>query len=461
MSAEQFDVIVLGAGPAGEVAAGRLADAGLEVALVERHLVGGECSFYGCMPSKALLRPAQALAEARRIPGAAEAVTGTVDAAAVLARRDEVIHDLDDSVQLSWIEERGITLVRGTAALDGEKAVLLEDGRRLTARTAVVLAVGSRAALPPIDGLEGAVPWTNREITTAKAVPASIIVIGGGPIGAEMAQAWQTLGAEVTLLEVAERLLLKEEPFASAEVTEATEALGVTVRTGVRILRVERDGGAGPVRVMLEGDDGAVEAAELVVAAGRHVPLDDLGLVTVGVKPDAGGFVTVEDTMRVPGRDWLYAIGDMNGRALLTHMGKYQARIAADDILGRPTTLRLDGGRSPRVTFTEPQVAAVGLTLADALAAGVQARAVDVTTSGNAGGSFYGRGAPGTARLVIDDGRGLVVGATITGADVQDFLQAATIAVVGEVPLDTLWHAVPAFPTRSEIWLRLLEKAGL
>ena len=460
MPEDQFDVIVLGAGPAGEVAAGRLADAGLEVALVERHLVGGECSFYGCMPSKALLRPAQALAEVARIPGAAEAVTGTLDAAAALARRDEVIHDLDDSVQLPWIEERGITLVRGIATLDGEKALVLDDGRRLTARRAIVLAVGSRAALPPIDGLAEAVPWTNREITTAKAVPASLVVIGGGPIGAEMAQAWRTLGAEVTLLEVADRLLLKEEPFASAEVTEATEALGVTVRTGVRIVRVERDADTGPVRVVLEGDV-VVEAAELVVAAGRHVPLDDLGLVTVGVKPDAHGFVEVEDTMRVPGRDWLYAIGDMNGRALLTHMGKYQARIAADDILGRPTSVRLDGARSPRVTFTEPQVAAVGWTLADALEAGLQARAVDVTTSGNAGGSFYGRNAPGTARLVIDDGRGLVVGATITGADVQDFLQAATIAVVGEVPLDVLWHAVPAFPTRSEIWLRLLEKAGL
>jgi dihydrolipoamide dehydrogenase len=460
MPEDQFDVIVLGAGPAGEVAAGRLADAGLEVALVERHLVGGECSFYGCMPSKALLRPAQALAEVARIPGAAEAVTGTLDAAAALARRDEVIHDLDDSVQLPWIEERGITLVRGIATLDGEKALVLDDGRRLTARRAIVLAVGSRAALPPIDGLAEAVPWTNREITTAKAVPASLVVIGGGPIGAEMAQAWRTLGAEVTLLEVADRLLLKEEPFASAEVTEATEALGVTVRTGVRIVRVERDADTGPVRVVLEGE-GIVEAAELVVAAGRHVPLDDLGLVTVGVKPDAHGFVEVEDTMRVPGRDWLYAIGDMNGRALLTHMGKYQARIAADDILGRPTSVRLDGARSPRVTFTEPQVAAVGWTLADALEAGLQARAVDVTTSGNAGGSFYGRNAPGTARLVIDDGRGIVVGATITGADVQDFLQAATIAVVGEVPLDVLWHAVPAFPTRSEIWLRLLEKAGL
>jgi dihydrolipoamide dehydrogenase len=460
MDSQEHDVIVIGAGPAGEVVAGRLADAGLQVALTEMHLVGGECSFYGCMPSKALLRPAQALAEIARIPGAAEAVTGGLDAGAVLARRDEVIHDLDDAAQLPWLQDKGITLVRGHAALDGERAVVLEDGTRLRARRAVVLAVGSRAALPPVDGLEEAVAWSNREITTTEAVPASLIVIGGGPIGAEMAQAWRTLGAEVTLLEAADRLLLKEEPFASEQVTEAMGALGVVVRTGVRIVNVARAGREGPVTVTLEGGD-AFTAEELVVAAGRRVPLEDLGLVTAGVRANERGFIDVEDTMRVPGRDWLYAIGDMNGRALLTHMGKYQGRIAADDILGRPTELRLDGGRSPRVTFTEPQVAAVGLTLADALGAGLQVRAVEVGTSGNAGGSFYGRGAPGTARIVIDEERGIVVGATITGAEVQDFLQAATIAVVGEVPLTTLWHAVPVFPTRSELWLRLLEKAGL
>ena len=459
MSSSEHDVIVIGAGPAGEVAAGRLADAGLQVALVEEHLVGGECSFYGCMPSKALLRPFQALDEVRRIPGAAEAATGELDATAVLARRDEVIHDLDDGAQMPWLDDKGVTLVRGHGRLDGERAVVV-GGQRLTARRAVVIGVGSRATMPPIDGLADAMAWTNREVTTAKQVPESLVVIGGGPIGAEMAQAWQSLGAQVTLLEMADRLLLKEEPFASELVAEGMERLGVAVRTGVQITRVDRGGADGAVTVTLEGGD-TVTGAQLLVAAGRHVPLDDLGLDTVDVQPDEHGFLAVDDTMRVPDNAWLYVVGDANGRTLLTHMGKYQARLACDEILGKPTQLRSDGARSPRVTFTDPQVAAVGYTLSDALAAGIQARAVDAGTSSNAGGSFYGRGAPGTSRIVIDDERGVIVGATITGSEIADFLHAATIAVIGEVPVSTLWHAVPAFPTRSELWLRLLENAGL
>jgi dihydrolipoamide dehydrogenase len=447
----EFDVVVIGAGAPGEVVAGRLGEAGREVALVERRLVGGECSFYACMPSKALLRPGELAAEAARVPGVP---TGELDVAAVLERRDEVIHDLDDSSMLPWLEERGVTLVRGHGRLDGERRVRVGD-ETLVARRAVVVASGSFATIPPVPGLADAKPWTNIEATTAKDVPARLFVLGGGVVGVEMAQAWSSLGSRVTLVHRGERLIEREEPFASAQVEEALREGLVDVRLETSVAGVSRNGA---VRVSLEGDD-VVEADEVLVAIGRTPSTADLGLETVGLEP--GEHVRVDESLRVPGFDWLYAVGDVNGRALLTHMGKYQARLAADAILGKEVRLRADGAASPRVIFTDPQVGAVGLTLAAAREAGLRVRSVDVETSGNAGGSFVGRGAPGTARLVVDEDRHVVVGATITGAEVAEALHAATIAVVGEVPLDDLWHAVPAFPTRSELWLRLLEAYGL
>ncbi|MBA2637872.1 MAG: NAD(P)/FAD-dependent oxidoreductase [Solirubrobacterales bacterium] len=459
MSEREFDVIVVGAGPSGEVAAGRLGDAGLEVAIVEREKLGGECSYWACMPSKALLRPAQALAEARRVPGAAQAATGTLDVAAVLARRDEIIHDLDDSGQEPWLEEHGVTLVRGHGSLvpPGRRVAVGDDV--LVARRAVIVAVGSVAALPPIPGLAEAHPWTNREITTAKSVPARIAIIGGGVVGVEMSQAWSTLGAQVTLVQNAGRLIPREEPFASEQVLDGLRELGVDVRLGVRTTSVARDTG-GQVTLELNHGD-AITADELVVAAGRRPPTDELGLDCIGLEP--GMNIEVDDHMCAVSHPWLYAIGDVNGRSLLTHMGKYQARIAADHVLGRGRAAYggARGTLSPRVIFTEPQVAAVGHTLASAETAGLKVRSVDAPTSGNAGGSFYGRNAPGTTRIVVDEDRGVLVGATFTGADVSEFVHAATIAIVGEVPLDLLWHATPSFPTRSEVWLALLAGYGL
>ena len=415
--------------------------------------MGGECSFWACMPSKALLRPYEALAEARRVRGAAEATTGSLDVPAVLARRDEIIHNLDDSSQLPWLEKRKIALFRGVGVLTGERRVRVGD-EELEATRAVILSTGSTPSMPPIEGLDAIDDaWTNREATTTKAIPERLVIVGGGVVGVEMAQAFQTLGSQVTLIEGERRLLPREEDYACAQVTEALESYGVDIRCGQKATRVaERDG----TFVVTTADGGTAEGDTLLVALGRTPQTKGIGLEQFGIDTDRP--VPVDLRMRVDGHPWLYAIGDVNGKALFTHMGKYQARIAADDLLGRDTAIShgADGPLSPRVIFTEPQVAAVGHTTDTAAAAGLQVDVVETTTSGNAGGSFYGHDAPGTARLLIDRERGLVVGATITGAEVGELLHAATIAIAAEIPLDRLRHAVPCFPTRSEIWLSLL-----
>jgi pyruvate/2-oxoglutarate dehydrogenase complex dihydrolipoamide dehydrogenase (E3) component len=424
----------------------------MDVALVEQHLVGGECSFYACMPSKALLRPQEIVREAGRIPGV-EASGPEADA--VLRRRDDVIHDLDDSSQLPWLEERGITLVRGRGRLVGERQVEV-DGKTLEARRAVVLAAGSLAAIPSIDGIDHVEVWTNRKGTTSKEVPGSLVVLGGGVAGVELAQAWQSLGSDVVVLEAGDCVLSREEDFAGHQVAAALVEAGVDLRIEVKAERVARENGR--VVVSLSGGDTA-EGDELLVVVGRKPPTEDMGLDSIGLEP--GKYVETDATLKVPEHPWLYAIGDVNGRAPLTHMGKYQARLAADNIAGGDERIEIDGVRSPRVVFTDPQVAAVGHTLASAQKEGLNVRHVDISTQGSAGGSFYGREAEGTTRFIVDEDRQVLAGVTFVGVEVADFLQAATVAVVGEVPLKKLAHAVAPFPARSELWLYFLEEYGL
>lgn len=466
---DEYDLIVLGGGPVGENVADRAVQGGLTALIVESELVGGECSYWACMPSKALLRSPQVLRAAQNVGGSAEAVTGALDVAAVLRRRDEFTSHWNDDGQVAWLDSAGIDLVRGHGRLSGERQVTVTtpEGtvRVLTARHAVAISTGSDAALPPIPGLSGVGAWTSREATSAEEIPASLVIIGGGVVAVEMATAYASLGSAVTVL-ARSGLLGSMEPFAAELVTDGLRELGVDVRTGVATLSVARDAGL----VVVQTDSGDVRAAEILVATGRTPRSNDIGLDTVGLQP--GHSIETDDTLRVPGIEWLYAVGDVNGRVLLTHQGKYQARAAGDVIAARARGGVVDDGKwgrhvatadhsaVPQVVFSEPEVAAVGLTETTARAAGHRVRIVDVEFASVAGASLHADGYRGSARMVVDEDQQVLLGMTLVGQDVAELIHAATVAVVGAVPLARLWHAVPAYPTMSEIWLRLLESYG-
>ncbi|MFD6063677.1 dihydrolipoyl dehydrogenase family protein [Rhodococcus wratislaviensis] len=464
-----YDLIVLGAGAVGENVADRAVQGGLSVALVEHELVGGECSYWACMPSKALLRPAQVLHAARQVPGAAQAVTGPVDVDAVLAHRDYYASNWSDAGQARWVANAGIALVRGHGRITDVKEVTVTAGDGtvtvLTARHAVALATGSDPFVPDIDGLAAARPWTAREATSVKNVPASLAIIGGGVVATEMATAYASLGAQVHII-ARHGLLDGMEPFAGGQVAASLREMGVTVHLQTDTKRATRTRQG----VELETTAGRVVADEVLVATGRTPRTRGIGLETVGLTE--GDWLLTDDSLQVPGVDWLYAVGDVNHRALLTHQGKYQARAAGDRIAARATgatvhddpwgthSATADTHAVPQVTFTIPEVASVGLTAQAAEAAGYTIRVVDYKLGRVAGAGVHANGYKGTARMIVDEERHVILGVTFVGQDVADLLHAATIAIVGQVPLERLWHAVPAYPTISEIWLRLLETYG-
>jgi len=478
MDTTTYDVIIIGAGPVGENVAARVTQGGLSAAIVERELVGGECSYWACIPTKALLRSGAALQAARQVPGAREAVRGGLDVAAVLGRRDSFAENWKDDAQASWVDQAGISLYRGQGRISSTRVVDVtgKDGATtvLTARHAVVVATGTGALVPDIDGLREATPWTNREAAATSAVPDRLAIIGGGAVAAEMATAFAGLGASVTML-ARDGVLPRAEPFAGELVVESLRDAGVSVRLGAEAASVKRvDDGS--VHITL-ADGEQVEADELLVATGRTPNTGDIGLENVGLTP--GAWLLVDDTLRALAADgapigggWLYAAGDVNRRVLLTHEGKYQARAVGDVIVARAKgdpVLDRPWGRHvatadepavPQVVFTEPEIASVGMTAAAASAAGLRTRVVDCDLGAVTGSALYADGYRGQARMVVDEDRQVIVGFTLAGPDVAELLHAATIAIVGEVPLDRLWHAVPAFPTRSEVWLRLLETYG-
>lgn len=467
-----YDVVVIGAGPVGENVADRTKAAGLSTVIVESELLGGECSYWACEPSKALLRPVLARADARRVPGLKQAVGGPLDVAAVLAHRDDIVNHWHDDDQVEWLNSVSVDVVRGHGRLDGPRQVVVStpDGGtvRLTARHVVAVCTGSGPALPDLPRLDEVRHWTSRDVTSADAVPGRLVVVGGGVVAVEMATAWNALGAEVTML-VRDRLLTRMEPFAGELVADALREAGVDMRFGTTVTAVARDDGPdGEVAVTL-ADGERLVADEILFAIGRAPRTDDIGLETIGLTP--GDWLKVDDTCRSTAVEdgWLYAVGDVNHRVLMTHQGKYQARIAGAVIAARVKGEPVDEARwgthvttadsvaVPQVVFTDPEVAAVGLSAREAERAGHRVRVVDRDFGSVAGAVQYAEGFRGMARMVVDLDRGTVVGVTFVGPGVAELLHSATIAVISEVPVERLWHAVPAFPTISEVWLRLME----
>jgi pyruvate/2-oxoglutarate dehydrogenase complex dihydrolipoamide dehydrogenase (E3) component len=457
MDAEETDIVVIGMGPGGEDAAGRLAQAGLHVTGVEAKLVGGECPYWGCVPSKMMIRAANLLAEARRIPGMAGAATVTPDWSPVAARiRDEATDTWDDKVAVDRFRELGGHFVRGRGRITGRGEVTVDtaDGPRvLRARRGVLLSTGTEPAIPPVPGLDGTRYWTNREAVETEQVPQSLIVLGGGAVGAELSQVFARFGAQVTVVEAMGRLLPMEEPEAGELLKTVFTREHIAVRTGARAERVSHDGQAFTVDL---ADGGTLTAQRLLVATGRRAGLAALGIGTYGLD-EAASTIAVDERMRAA--DGLWAIGDITGKGAFTHVSMYQAAVAIRDILGRdgpPASYRA----VPRVTFTDPEIASVGLTEEQARGQGLAVRTGTTQLPSSARGWIHKAGNDGFIKLIEDAQRGMLVGATSAGPAGGEVLGALVVAVHGQVPvadLRTMIYAYPTFHRAIEDALRNLD----
>lgn len=437
-----FDAIVIGAGPAGEVCAGELAEGGMSVAIAESELVAGECSFWACMPSKTLLRPGETVAAAQRAWGARAAVNGEMDVAEALEWRNEVVSNWDDSGYLPWLEERGIELVRGEGRITGRGEV--EVGGEPISAERIVIATGSSPAFPPVAGLEGLDGvWTNREVTGMKQVPESVLVLGGGPVGVEMGQALRRFGAQVTIVEAADRLLFREGAAVGETLAEALAAEGVGLRLGAQATAAAKLGDE--YALTLEGGE-ELSAEKLLVATGR-TPNVDVGLDAVGIEPGKQG-IEVDERLRAGEGVW--AIGDVNGIMPFTHVGKYQAKVAAQDMLGNQA--RADYRAVPRVVFTDPQVSAVGET------EGERTGTVELTNLART--STYARNGEARGFLTLVSDGVKLTGAYAVGPEAGDWMGQATLAVRAGVPLELLRDTIQPFPTFSEAFAAALADLG-
>ena len=439
-TATNVDVVVIGMGVAGEAVAGDLAAAGLDVIGVESQLVGGECPYWGCIPSKMMIRAAGLIAETGRVEGLAGKASVTADWSQVAQRiRAEATDDWNDQVAVDRFVEKGGQFVRGRAELVGPGTVSV-DGRTIKARRGVVIATGTVASIPPVPGLADTPYWTNREAIEATDLPQSLVVLGGGAIGLELAQVFARFGVDVSVVEVADRLLAAEEPEASELVTDVFRDEGIAVVTGAKVDRVDHDGQRFALHL---GAGEPLSVERLLVATGRRVDLTGLGIDTVGLDPEARS-LAVDDRMRAGEKLW--AIGDVTGHGAFTHIATYQSTIAVRDILGQKGPAA-EYDAVPRVTFTDPEIGAVGLTEAQARDRGITVATGLAQVPSSARGWIHKAGNDGLIKLVVDSDSGLLVGATSAGPAGGEVLSGLAVAVHGQVPVDRLRHMIYAYPT--------------